>query len=198
MEYLNVFIPRETIPVLAWGWRFATGLSIASAAGSGSNPRWGKGQRFALRFPPDRQEQSDVARAPVVVLIEDSAPDVILVRRALELHEVECDVEVLGDGEQAFEFLDALNSSEATCPELLIVDLNLPKQSGLDVLRRVRDNPKCNPAKVMVLSSSGAQQDKDAAARLGADIYIRKPTRLGDFLQLGATIKTFLKPRREM
>ncbi len=133
-----------------------------------------------------------------MVLIEDSAADVILVRRALELHQVECDVEVLEDGEQAFEFLDALNSSEATCPQLLIVDLNLPKHSGLDVLRRVQDNPKCNPAQVMVLSSSGAQDDKDAAVRLGADIYIRKPTRLSDFLQIGATIKTFLKPPREM
>ena len=133
-----------------------------------------------------------------MLLIEDSPPDVILVRRTLEFHEVECDVEVLGDGQEACEFLDALNSSEATCPELLIVDLNLPKQSGLDVLRRVRDHPRCNAAKVMVLSSSGAQQDKDAAVRLGADIYIRKPTRLGEFLEIGATIKSFLKPRREM
>lgn len=132
------------------------------------------------------------------MLIEDSAPDVILVRRALEWHEVECDVDVLVDGEQAIEFLDALDSSDATCPDLVILDLNLPKQSGLDVLRRFRSNSRCSLAQVMVLSSSGAQDDRDAVARLGADAYIRKPTRLNDYLQIGFTIKDFLTTRREI
>ncbi len=131
-----------------------------------------------------------------MVLIEDSSPDVILVRRALELHQVECDVQVLTDGEQAIEFLDLLD--DAPCPDLLILDLNLPKQSGFDVLRRFQSNTKCADAQVMVLSSSNAQGDRDTASRLGADIYIRKPTRLSDFLQIGATIKAYLQPQREV
>ena len=114
------------------------------------------------------------------------------------MHQVECDVDVMEDGEQAIRFLDVLESSERPCPDLLILDLNLPKASGLDVLRRVRNNGRCNRTQVMILSSSGARDDRDSAFRLGADAYIQKPTRLSDFLQIGTVIKDFLKPHREM
>jgi DNA-binding response OmpR family regulator len=131
-----------------------------------------------------------------VLLIEDNLADVGLVREALTEHNVEAELVVISDGASAIRFLDDLDAGAIDCPELILMDLNLPKRSGRDVLESMRKNRKCQDATVVVLSSSDAAEDKADALNLGAHHYIRKPLRLTQFLDLGATFKQLLAASR--
>jgi chemotaxis family two-component system response regulator Rcp1 len=128
----------------------------------------------------------------LIFLAEDNPADAGLVRRALEKHGVEGDLLVIADGEKAIEFIDALQEQATTCPHLAIVDLNLPKKPGREVLERMRMSERCRQIPIIILSSSDAERDKAEAARFGASRYIRKPSRLDDFLALGAIFKAAL------
>ena len=115
-----------------------------------------------------------------------------MVREALEEHAVRCELVVLTNGEQAIEFIHQLDGDETPCPALIILDLNLPKRPGKEVLRQIRASRKCQHATVAILSSSGNQQDRDETARLGASHYLRKPSRLAEFLELGRVFQELL------
>jgi DNA-binding response OmpR family regulator len=115
-----------------------------------------------------------------------------LVREALEEHGVEGELVVLADGEAAINFIQSLDDQPATCPDLVIIDLNLPKRPGRDVLKFVRQSVACREVQVVILSSSDAQQDRAETLRLGASRYIRKPSRLEEFMSLGAIFKAML------
>jgi DNA-binding response OmpR family regulator len=131
-----------------------------------------------------------------VLLIEDNIADVGLVREALTEHNVEADLLVISDGDYAIRFIDGLDAEASDCPDLVILDLNLPKRPGRDVLESMRKNRKCQDATVVVLSSSDAAEDKADALKLGAHHYVRKPSRLSQFLELGATFKQLLAAAR--
>jgi DNA-binding response OmpR family regulator len=119
-----------------------------------------------------------------------------LVREALAEHNVEANLLVISDGDCAIQFIDDLDAWASDCPELVILDLNLPKRSGRDVLQRIHNAWKCQGVTVVVLSSSDASEDKADALRLGAHQYIRKPLRLNQFMDLGATFKQLLAASR--
>jgi len=115
-----------------------------------------------------------------------------LVREALEENGVEGELVVLTDGEAAIQFIKALDVQRVACPDLVIIDLNLPKRPGRDVLKCVRQSVVCGGVQVVILSSSDAQQDRADTLRLGASRYIRKPSRLEEFMNLGAIFKAML------
>jgi chemotaxis family two-component system response regulator Rcp1 len=126
-------------------------------------------------------------------VIEDNLADAHLVREALEEHQVEGELLVISDGEKALSFLSSLDAQPAADrPDLIIVDLNLPKRSGFEVLEGLRQSNACRRVPVVVLSSSGAEEDRTRAVRLGISRYIRKPLRLEQFLSLGAVFKAML------
>jgi chemotaxis family two-component system response regulator Rcp1 len=132
-----------------------------------------------------------------IFLVEDNPADAGLVRRALEEHGVDGELIVIADGETAIAFIQVIDSEEGPCPDLAIVDLNLPKKPGREVLERMRMSEKCRQIPVVILSSSDADRDRADAARFGASRYIRKPTKLDDFLNLGAIFKAaFSEPGR--
>jgi DNA-binding response OmpR family regulator len=119
-----------------------------------------------------------------------------LVREALEEHCVDCELLVIGDGDKAIRFIEALDAEPAVCPDLFIIDLNLPKRSGREVIQSTRQSAKCKSATVVILSSSDALRDRTEALELGASRYIRKPLRLEEFLGLGAIFKEMLEASR--
>jgi DNA-binding response OmpR family regulator len=127
------------------------------------------------------------------MLVEDNRADAGLVRESLNEHGVAGELLVISDGDTAMRFIEALDTDEMNCPDLVIVDLNLPKASGLAVLRTMRRSVKCKDAVVVILSSSDVQQEKDEAAQLGVKRFIRKPMRLEEFLSLGAVFRTLLE-----
>jgi DNA-binding response OmpR family regulator len=115
-----------------------------------------------------------------------------LVREALLEHGVEGELIVLTNGESAIEFIRSLDAQRAECPGLVILDLNLPKRHGREVLEFIRQSASCSRAQVVILSSSDSLKDRTETTRLGASRYIRKPSRLQEFMSLGAIFKAML------
>ena len=135
-----------------------------------------------------------MGRACSILLVEDNPADSMLVRKAFEEHNFSGELTVVEDGETAIHLIRSLDQNAlAECPALVIIDLNLPRKSGREVLETMRRCEKCRHVPVVILSSSDAVQDKADAARLGASRYIRKPSRLGDFLELGATFRKIIE-----
>jgi CheY-like chemotaxis protein len=125
--------------------------------------------------------------------VEDNPGDAGLVREALEEHGVEGELTVVIDGEAAIELIEDIDSQRLTCPDLIIVDLNLPKKPGREVLECIGRSLICRQAQVVILTSSDAYEDQQNAMRLGVSRYLRKPSRLGDFISLGAVFKAIIE-----
>ena len=112
-----------------------------------------------------------------VLLVEDDEDHVFLVRRALaDLAGAEVAVEVAGDGEQAVERLARARFSPGGPPQLVLLDLKMPRMDGLEVLRRIRADEAAAGLPVVVLTSSERQDDREEALRLGATWFVCKPT----------------------
>jgi CheY-like chemotaxis protein len=135
---------------------------------------------------------SDPQKPLSILLVEDNPADAGLVRKALEEHGVKGQIILLADGEMATQFIQCLDAQQVACPDLVILDLNIPKKPGREVLEYLRRSMRCRHVPIVILSSSDAQQDRADAARLGADRYIRKPSHLEEFLSLGAVFKETL------
>ena len=111
---------------------------------------------------------------------------------ALEENGVEGDIFVVADGETAIQLIDDLDAQPIDCLDLAIIDLNLPKKPGRVVLERIRCSERCKAIPIVILTSSDAQQDRADAARLGANHYLRKPSKLDEFLNLGTFFNQIL------
>jgi CheY-like chemotaxis protein len=161
---------------------------------SGWNPSRDGAQRFTLRSPAAANpEQVPRQEGAFILLVEDNPADAGLIRAALQEHGVEGEILIIADGEKAVQFIQAIDSRSLECPDLVIIDVNLPKRPGREVLELLRLSEKCRLLPVIVLSSSDAAQDKADAARFGATRYLKKPLHLQEFLNLGAIFKDALR-----
>ena len=126
-----------------------------------------------------------------ILLVDDSAADVELTLHALKERAPVSDVHVARDGEEALNFLFCLGDYEgAACrplPQLILLDLKLPKVDGIAVLRRVKADRRTRSIPVIVLTSSGEDRDLVATYELGANSYIQKPV---DFDRFRETVYT--------
>jgi len=118
---------------------------------------------------------------PVILLVEDSEDDVELTLRALRKCGIECRVDVARDGAAAVEYL--LGEKAGPPPTVVLLDLNLPKLSGLEVLERLRASPRGRLVPVVILTSSREQKDLVSGYALGANSYVRKPVDYDAFLE---------------
>ncbi len=126
-------------------------------------------------------------------MAEDNLPDALLVREAIRLENLPLDVHIAPDGQQAIEFIARAEADpNAPCPHLVLLDLNLPKKDGFEVLQRLRASARCKAIPVLVITSSDSPGDRNLAAKLGAS-YFRKPPSLEEFLKLGAVLKKLLQ-----
>jgi two-component system, response regulator len=111
-----------------------------------------------------------------VLLVEDDEDHVFLVRRALrDLEDAAVTVDVAGNGEQALEELGRARFDPGALPQLVLLDLKLPRLDGLEVLRRIRADASLQALPVVVLTSSEHQDDRERALRLDATWYVCKP-----------------------
>ena len=158
----------------------------------------GAGRAFDPHFIPAALNRTDYARMENlpgysrILLVEDNPADVLLLREALAWHDVKSYLFHARDGDDAFRLIEEIEATTSPCPDLFVLDVNLPGKSGFDVLRRVRASRKCSASPVAVLSSSEAASDRAQAARLGASVYIRKPSNLTDFMSVGETLKAII------
>ena len=125
-----------------------------------------------------------------VLLVEDSPADVFLVRRALQESGGNFHLEVADDGEKAIRILDSVDAGTgATAPDILVLDVNVPRKTGNEVLERLRKSPCSGKIPVVMISSSDSPDDRRRALELGATEYFRKPSSLTEFMQLGKLVR---------
>ena len=127
-----------------------------------------------------------------ILLAEDNPADVYLIRAALEEHGVDVPLHVAADGSEVLQIIQEEESLAETQLELIILDLNLPRHDGIEILQRLRETERLARIPVVVLTSSDSPRDRIAASELGAACFLRKPSNLEQFLSLGAVFKELL------
>ncbi len=125
-----------------------------------------------------------------ILLIEDNPMDADLTVRAFQRRHLANPVEVARDGEEALTFIPRWEAGEPL-PIVILLDLKLPKVSGLEVLRQFKGHPKLNTTPVVVLSSSAEDNDVQTAYQLGANSYIVKPVDFDKFIQVAEHIELY-------
>ena len=128
-----------------------------------------------------------------ILLGEDNPADVYLIRQALEEHGIQYKLEIAAHGG---EMIAALTRNTAEPPDLIILDLNLPRYDGLEILKVIRQNNLLKEIPVVILTSSDSPRDRIAASEFGADRYIRKPSKLDEFMAIGNALQLLLNNRR--
>ena len=129
------------------------------------------------------------AETKTILLIEDNPADQEMTRRALSKANDQIALEVVDDGEMAMDFLlrrDVYDDPKTPRPHLVLLDLNLPKLSGKDIIQQVRNEPSLKHIPLIVLSTSHAEEDVLESYQLGCNTYMLKPNRFDEFV---ATMK---------
>jgi two-component system, response regulator len=123
----------------------------------------------------------------MILLVEDNPDDEELTLRALRKNKILNNVAVAHDGAEALDFLFGTgayaNRDTTILPEVVLLDLNLPKISGLEVLRRVRENEATRLLPIVILTSSREERDLIQGYSLGANSYVRKPVDFTQFVE---------------
>ena len=132
-----------------------------------------------------------------VLLVEDNPTDLFVISEVLAASGLDLTVHAVKNGHDALLYLQALNQDEnASCPALVLLDLNLPRVGGAEVLKELRRNSRCNRTPVIVVTSSAASADRVNATELGADGYFQKPADLAAYMELGGLITRVLTHKR--
>jgi CheY-like chemotaxis protein len=139
-----------------------------------------------------------------ILLVEDNPRDVQLTLRGFEKAKITNPVHVVRDGDDALDFLFATgpytNRRNARSPQIILLDLNLPKKSGIEVLQQIKANETTREIPVIVLTTSNRDRDVAACRRLGADHYIVKPVGFQNLSEVTARLSlawTLVKPKAD-
>ena len=123
----------------------------------------------------------------VILLVEDNPSDIALTKRAFAKSHIANELVVAEDGQEALDYLSSTDApadrEQRDLPALVLLDLKLPRVDGLEVLRRVRADPRTSRLPVVILTTSNEEQDVAQGYDLGANSYIRKPVDFGQFIQ---------------
>ena len=132
------------------------------------------------------------ARVVHVLLVEDDPGDVLMTREAFEHHRIRNQLHVVNDGEQALQFLRRDGDyADAPRPGLILLDLNLPRVDGLEVLAELKADPVLKVIPVVILTTSQAEQDVLRSYALHANAYVSKPVDFERFMEVIRQIDNF-------
>jgi two-component system, chemotaxis family, response regulator Rcp1 len=127
-----------------------------------------------------------------ILLVEDNEGDIILTLKALEKAKIDSAIDVVKDGEQALQFLRKEGSfQEADTPNLILLDINLPKMNGKEVLSVIKNNGRLRTIPVVMLTTSDARTDILQSYYNHANCFITKPSDFGHFREVMQKIKDF-------
>jgi CheY-like chemotaxis protein len=160
-------------------------------AGSGSNQNPDADRSSASR---SLSEDTPARRPWNILIAEDSKPDVYLIQLALKKSGIEAQVHVADDGEKVVRFLEQAEAeATAPCPDLVLLDINMPRYKGGEILRKLRASSRCKDALVLIVTSSDSSRDRVEMAALGANGYFRKPSEVSEFMALGPIVRDLLE-----
>ena len=147
----------------------------------------GVGATFYFTVPADASGRWRMIRSRIILLVEDNPDDVELTLRAFEKSNIVNDIIVARDGEEALDYLFATGRHAGRdplpLPEVVLLDLKLPKIDGLDVLRRMRADERTRRLPVVILTSSNEEQDVLRSYDLGANSFVQKPVDFAEFIE---------------
>ena len=144
-----------------------------------------------------RVKDSSVVPAARILVIEDNGSDVFLLDRALKKQNLRFELVHLLSGTEALAFVRREGVyADAAIPDLILLDLNLSKYTGEDILREIRSARHLERVPVCVWSSSRSSRDEVLLKELGIAHFITKPAGLGEFMEIGKTIKDLLADSR--
>ena len=127
-----------------------------------------------------------------VLLVEDDPGDVLMTREAFEHHKIRNHLHVVNDGEQALQFLHRTGEyASAPRPGLILLDLNLPRRDGLEVLAELKEDPELRVIPVVILTTSQADEDILRSYALHANAYVSKPVDFERFMDVIRQIDNF-------
>ena len=127
-----------------------------------------------------------------VLLVEDDPGDVLMTREAFEDNKIGNTLHVVRDGEEALDFLYQRGVyAEAPRPDLILLDLNIPKYDGREVLQMIKSDPELSLIPVVVLTTSSAEEDILRSYKLHANAYVTKPVDFEDFARVVQAVDTF-------
>jgi CheY-like chemotaxis protein len=145
----------------------------------------------ALKYeilPKDDPITENTPSPATLVLIEDNAGDVYLLRHALDQHRREYYLKVLRDGEEAMAFCEQCGRDDEPKPCVMVLDLHLPKYDGLSVLREIRGSPALVHVKVVAWTTVGSPAEEREVRELGVRLYRAKPLELDEWFTLAGEI----------
>ncbi len=127
-----------------------------------------------------------------VLLVEDDPGDVLLIREAFDFNKVHNNLNVVSDGEQALDYLRGTGEYTARIrPDLVLLDLNLPRKDGREVLAEVKGDPQLRTIPIVVLTTSEAEEDVLKSYQLHANAYVTKPVDFQRFVSIVRQIDDF-------
>ncbi len=130
-----------------------------------------------------------------LLVVEDSPADVYLVREAMRTEGLDARIQVADNGEAAINILNRVDESLDEPPSLLLLDLNVPRKDGMQVLEWLRRSRRCGDIPVIMISSSDSPMDRQRAFELGVTEYFRKPSKLAEFMRLGNMVRRLCESR---
>ena len=131
-----------------------------------------------------------------VVLVEDNPTDVFVIRNILGQSCSDVTLRVLTDGQEALRYFENLAGDESSRPpSIVLLDLNIPKVSGFDVLRKIRSISRWDRIPVVIVTSSNSREDHVTAQQLSADAFFNKPADLRAYFELGGLVQQILGSR---
>jgi len=125
----------------------------------------------------------------LIISVEDSPDDILILSTAFRKAKIAARLEFLTDGEQATEYFSNLSSNAV--PTLLLLDMKLPKRSGLEILAWLRSEPTLKRLPIIMLSSSNQPEDINQAYDLGANSYLVKPGSIDELVELAHAIENY-------
>ena len=134
----------------------------------------------------------ETALAPFrILLVEDNPNDIEITRRALEKGQVKNELTIARDGQEAIDLLFGHAEARASLPGLILLDLNLPRVDGREVLSRIKTDPELRRIPVIVLTTSTREEDVVRSYDLGVNTFISKPVRFEDFIKVVTAIQEY-------
>ena len=141
-----------------------------------------------------REGNAEDGSAARILVIEDNSADVFLLRRALNKQDLRFELISLADGKDALAFIRREGAyADAAIPSLILVDLNLPKCDGEEILREIQHSRHLAGIPVCAWSSSQSRRDQDLLKELGVVRFITKPSGLDQFMEIGKILKDLLE-----
>ncbi|MQY70304.1 response regulator [bacterium] len=127
-------------------------------------------------------------------MVDDDEDDILITRRAFERYEPKNTLYVVRDGDEALDFIyhrGDYKDKSIPAPRLIFLDINMPKMNGLEVLRRLKNDPEKRRIPVVILTTSRREQDKIESYNLGVNSYIVKPVDFTKFMEAVSTINLY-------